>query len=567
MPRHLPVNARSGRNHVPAARRLREEQVRLSVNSPAPNHALSTADAAFLYLERKEMPLAIACVAIFDGPIPFDKFVASVASRLDRVPRYRQVVTLPPLNIGEPTWQDDPHFDIRRHVLRVTLDPPGGEAELEALVGSIFSKLLDRSKPLWEIYVVDGLAGGRGAQIWRLHHALADGVSGTKLLEVFMDPTPDGPDARSSRPHPAPQRLDGARASGISGVVKTTLDRLFETETGLLGFAQALLGDPKQEESKGLLGMLPELLMSVERLPFNKPCGEGRKFCWAEFEMADVQVIREAVGGRVNDVILTVLTRALARYVKLHGQSVKNRFVRIVCPVSLRKPGHEESLGNQISFIVVALPMDVEEPAKMLRAVAARTEIMKHSGATALLGLAATCIAKAPPALQALFWWGLPELILPVPLFNMICTNIPGPPVPLYAVGRRMIAVYPQVPTGYDLGINCAVESYDGKLFFGLVADAHAASDVNRLRDFLYASFRELYQAAQKKALAEAKRSHAAAKKPRRRRKEAAGGGRSARRQSTKSAEAVSQVTTGPATADSPITTPEPPRDTAVNAA
>jgi hypothetical protein len=130
-----------------------------------------------------------------------------------------------------------------------------------------------------------------------------------------------------------------------------------------------------------------------------------------------------------------------------------------------------------------------------------------------------------------------------------------------------MIAVYPQVPTGYDLGINCAVESYDGKLFFGLVADAHAASDVNRLRDFLYASFRELYQAAQKKALAEAKRSHAAAKKPRRRRKEAAGGGRSARRQSTKSAEAVSQVTTGPATADSPITTPEPPRDTAVNAA
>jgi diacylglycerol O-acyltransferase len=349
--------------------------------------------------------------------------------------------------------------------------------------------------------------------------------------------------------------------------VRTTLDRLFETENGLLGFAQALLGDPKHEESKGLLGVLPELLMAVERLPFNKPCGEGRKFCWAEFEMAEVQAIREAVGGRVNDVILTVLTRALARYVKLHGQSTRKRFVRIVCPVSLRKPGHEESLGNQISFIVVALPMDVEEPAKMLRAVAARTEIMKHSGATALLGLAAACIAKAPPALQALFWWGLPELILPVPLFNMICTNIPGPSTPLYAVGRRMIAVYPQVPTGYDLGVNCAVESYDGKLFFGLVADAQAASDVNRLRDFLYVSFRELYRVSRKKSLSEAKRSHAATKEPRRRRKEAAGGGRSARKQSTKLAEAVSQVINGPATADSPTTIPEAPRDTAVNAA
>ena len=136
--------------------------------------------------------------------------------------------------------------------------------------------------------------------------------------------------------------------------------------------------------------------------------------------------------------------------------------------------------------------MDVQDPAEMLRAIAARTETMKHSGAAALLGLAAACIAKAPPALQALFWWGLPELILPVPLFNMICTNVPGPPIPLYAVGRRMIAAYPQVPTGYDLGINCAVESYDGKLFFGLVADAQVASDVTRLRDFLYVSFREL---------------------------------------------------------------------------
>jgi len=187
----------------------------------------------------------------------------------------------------------------------------------------------------------------------------------------------------------------------------------------------------------------------------------------------------------------------------------------------------------------VALPMDVQDPAEMLRAVAARTETMKRSGAAALVGVMAGCIAKAPTALQALFWRGLPELILPVPLFNLICTNVPGPPIPLYAVGKRMIAAYPQVPTGYDLGVNVAVESYDGKLFFGLVADAQVASDVNRLRDFLYVSFQELRAAARKKA-------PVAANQPRPRRKEVIRGGRSARKQRSKPAEASSQVIAEP---------------------
>jgi diacylglycerol O-acyltransferase len=467
------------------------------------SRSLSAADAAFLFLERKEIPLAIACITIFDGPIPFEKFAAGIASKLRQVPRYKQVVADPPLNLDMPTWVDDPHFDIRNHVFQLTLKPPGGEPELEALAGRIFSQLLDRNKPLWEVYVIDGLKGGRNAVIWRLHHALADGVSANRLLELFLDTTPEGsPVLRGLRRR---QTSNPTPAGGISGVVQSTLDGLIAAERGLLGFARSLLGDPTREGSKSLLDLLPELLASVERLPFNKPCGKGRKFCWAEFEMAEVKAIREAGGGRVNDVVLTVLTRALARYVKLHGQSVVNRLVRIVCPVNLRKPGQEERLGNQISFIPVALPMDVRDPVEMLRAVAARTEVMKGSGAAALVGLLAAGIAKAPPPLQALFWWGLPELIFPVPILNMICTNVPGPAIPLYAAGRRMIATYPQVPTGYELGINCAVASYDGKLFFGLIADAQVAPDVKRLRDFLYVAFEELLRAAQKKAGVEAR--------------------------------------------------------------
>ena len=205
--------------------------------------------------------------------------------------------------------------------------------------GSIFSRLLDRSKPLWEIYVVDGLEGRpRGPDLAvascagrrYIGNAIAGGVPGRDAGGLPCLP--------QTAPRP-PQPSNGAPAGGISGVVQTTLDGLIAAERGLLGFAQALLGDPKQDGSKGLLNLLPELLVSVERLPFNKPCGEGRKFCWAEFDMAEVQAIREAVGGRVNDVILTVLTRALARYVKLHGQSIMKRFVRIVVPGQLAEAG------------------------------------------------------------------------------------------------------------------------------------------------------------------------------------------------------------------------------------
>src|SRR5271165_5652184 len=460
---------------------------------------LSATDAAFLYLERKEIPLHIASVCIFDGPIPFRDFVARIKSKLHLVSRYRQIPIIPAWSFEFPVWEDDPHFDIHRHIHRVKLDPPGGEAELEALAGRLLSQLLDRSKPLWEMHVVDGLRDGRGAIIWRVHHALADGVSGAELMKLMLDTSPKI--SRSAfTPRFRPQRPQAAQRSltdGISHAVSTAMAGLISFEAGMLDIAQSLLGNKKEENAlKGLAKMLPEYAVSVERLPFNKTCKGERRFCWTEFSMEDVQAIRTAVGGTLNDVVLAVLTRALARYVKLHGQTTVKRFVRIVCPVSLRHAAGSAELGNLLSFMPVALPMDVADPVRMLRAVAARTETMKHAGAAQLVLLIAGCIAAAPAPLQALFWWGLPELILPAPLLNMICTNVPGPDVPLYAAGRRMLASYPQVPTGYDLGVNVAVETYDGKLFFGLIADAQVASDVNRLRDFLYTSFDELRRAA-----------------------------------------------------------------------
>jgi hypothetical protein len=260
-----------------------------------------------------------------------------------------------------------------------------------------------------------------------------------------------------------------------------------------------------------LLKLAPEWAKPVERLPFNRPCGGERKFCWAEINLADVQKIREQLGGTINDVILSVVTRAVARYAKLHGQRIADRFVRIVCPVNVRDGDHEKSLGNQITFLPVVLPMDVSDPAKMLQAVSTRMEVMKSVRAAELVAIASAWIGATPPPLQALFWEGVPLVPLPLPLFNLICTNVQGSPTPLYTVGRRMIASYPQVPTGYELGIGVAVQSYDGKMFFGLIADAEAASDITRFRDFIRDAYRDLCRAAgisKPKRAASRKRPH-----------------------------------------------------------
>jgi diacylglycerol O-acyltransferase len=237
------------------------------------------------------------------------------------------------------------------------------------------------------------------------------------------------------------------------------------------------------------------LAASSRRFVFNKPCSGERRFCWTEIPFADVQAIRESAGGTVNDVALAVVARAVSKYVREHGESVHERFLRVMCPVNVRQD-RGESLGNRISFLPVALPLDIDRPTATLRAIAERTEIMKNARAAHLVALLAAWLGAAPPPVQALFWRTIPDAPLPLPLFHMICTNVPGSPTPLYAMGRRMIASYPHVPTGYELGVNCAFQSYDGKLFCGLTADASVVPDAARLRSLIDRSFQELRRAA-----------------------------------------------------------------------
>jgi diacylglycerol O-acyltransferase / wax synthase len=486
----------------------------MDIKSPVRSPRLSGVDAAFLYLERKEIPLNIACVALFDGPIPYQKFVANIDSKLDLLPRYRQLAVPPPFNLGYPVWEYDPNFNIKRHILRTRLDAPGGEAELEALAGRLLSQVLDRSKPLWEIHVVEGLADGRGALIARIHHALADGIAGAALLRIMLDPTPEGSHAVRRRrvDKPSVPHKEHTLAEQVGGAIQAALENAVAAEAGLLSLADGLLSDRGKIALQELATLLPELLQPPERFAFNKPCSGDRKFCWAEVDFSQVQAIRAALGGKVNDCILSVVVRAVARYVELHGEKTAGRFLRVVCPVNLRGGEQGESLGNRITFLPVVLPLDVSDPVEMLHAVSARMEIMKNVRAAELVAIAASCLGTAPAPVQELFWRGIPLVPLPLPLLNLICTNVPGSPTPLYSVGRRLVASYPHVPTGYELGLAVAVQSYDGKLFFGLTADAHVAPDVGRLREYIRVCFQELCKAAGVKS-APRKRKPRAAKR------------------------------------------------------
>jgi diacylglycerol O-acyltransferase / wax synthase len=467
------------------------------MEKPVPRCCLSGVDAAFLYLERKELPLHIAGLLTFEAPLPFDQFVASVDSRLHLIPRYLQIAVPAPFNLGHPVWEFAPHFDIRNHVFHARLEAPGGESELEDFASRILSEPMDRGKPLWDIHIVDGLADGRGALLLRIHHSLADGISGIALVKAMLDPTPEcAHPIRKPRRRPPAATAEYSLQDALRNAVRGILENLMASETVLLALADTLSTPRTNDTLDRLLGLLPELAAPVERLPFNKPAQAGRKFRWAEVDFGAVQAIRAALGGTINDVILTIYTRAIARYARLHRETIVKRFMRVVIPVSIRKGDAGESLGNRITFLPVVLPLDVADAGEHLKAVSARTEIMTNARAADLVGLLASWIGASPPPLQKLFWTGIPLITLPVPLFNTICTNVAGSPVPLYACGKRLLASYPHVPTGYDLGVNCAVQSYDGRLFFGLTADAHACPDVDRLRNFLLVSFGELCRSA-----------------------------------------------------------------------
>lgn len=457
--------------------------------------SFSWGDALFLYLERPGQPLSIASVSIFEGTIPLKALRNFVESKLSLIPRYIQHVVFPPFNLGLPAWKFDPNFDIRNHIRQVNL-PGGTESGLKALASKILSTNLDRQKPLWDLTLVRGLEGHRSGLIVRIHHCLADGVAGVGVVNVLMDPSPVPPTIPSKPPaFDAPQARD-AGAVLLENMVKSYFSAVSGALTlgsGALNIAHEALSNPGGQMAE-LMKVMPELTTPSDRLPFNQVCHGPQKFGWTEIPMAEIKNIRENCGGTVNDVILTVTTMAFRRYAELRGAKLKGRSIRIVIPVNVRGKGDVSELGNRISFLPVTLPLDIRDPQKLFAFVRERMEYLKHARAAEFVGFAGGLISTVPTALLAAI--GPLASQLPLSLCNLICTNVPGPQIPLYLLGHKMLSWYPYVPIGGEMGVNCAILSYNGTAYFGFTCDVNAVPDPEHLEKFAIGSFAELLKSS-----------------------------------------------------------------------
>jgi diacylglycerol O-acyltransferase len=453
-------------------------------------------DALFLYLERDGMPMNIACVCVFAGEISLKECTEFTASKLPLLPRYTQRVATPPLNIGFPSWEDDPNFDIHNHIREEHLKH-GTEVELQAVVGKILSSVMDRKQPLWDFTLVHGLKNHRTAVLVRVHHCLADGVAGLQLMNVLMDPSPDVvPLPSKKQVHRSPVRPPDALAQLLEtwiGTCSDAVQKVLTTQSDILSLSQSMLAGSNLP-ADALGRFLPELTAPTERLFFNQTYQGPQKFAWAKIPNPAIKAIRGKCGGTHNDVILTVMTATIRRYVELHGDKVKGRLLRLMVPVSVRGDQNPNELGNRISLLPVTVPLGIRNPKKLLAAVHERTDFLKGAHIAEFVGLAGGLMGSTPAPLQAMV--GPVASLLPITPFNLVCTNIRGPQLPVYLFGHKLLDWYPYVPVGGQMALNCAILSYNDVTFFGFSGDVHAAPDLRRLESLLELSFRELLLAS-----------------------------------------------------------------------
>ena len=451
---------------------------------------LSTLDSLFLELEDRSAHMHVGAVAIFDGPPPpYRDLLRLIEARLDQVPRYRQRVMFVPGKVGRPVWIDETQFDLEYHLRHTALPFPGGETELKKLAGRLLSQALDRDKPLWEMWLVEGLGEGRFAIVSKTHHAMLDGVSGVDLATVLMDIEP------SSTPPDAPAAWKPRKAPAISELL---VQSVREQVTHPLRMAREAL-EPNSEAVrllgqvftglKPLLGVVSMGLAPVS--PINVPIGPHRRFEMVELSLADVKVVRAAHGGTVNDVILATVAGALRAWLSDRGEP-PTADLRALVPVSMRTQDARGTFGNQVSAVFCPLPVTESNPLERLRKVRDVMKGVKESG-TALGAHALSRLGDfAPPTLLA----QASRLQAVTRMFNLVVTNVPGPQFPLYLLGKRMLRCFPQVPLAASQAVGIALLSYDGRIGVGIIGDADAARDLPALADAIRSSLRELRPAA-----------------------------------------------------------------------
>jgi WS/DGAT/MGAT family acyltransferase len=456
---------------------------------------LTAIDASFLTNESSDAHMHVGAVLIFEGPPPaYDDFLAHVESRMHLVPRFRQKLAFPPFETGRPFWVDDPNFNLSYHVRHSALPSPGSEEQLKNITGRLFSQALDRSKPLWEIWLVQGLEKNRFALINKTHHALVDGVAGVDIATVLFDvkpvPEPSEPDNWVAGPPPSGAEM---AAQGVAELIASPF-KLAERAT------RAALHPMRTtrkviEAGQALAEVAWNFTNPAPDLPLNVKIGSHRRFTWTRAQLDDFKRIKDQLGGTVNDVVLAVVSGALRSWLMGRGIRTEGLELRALVPVSIRAEDERGQTGNRIAAMRGPLPVYVEDPVKRLNVVKAAMGELKESKQA----LGAEVISRfndfAPPTLLA----QASRINFSTRLFNLIVTNVPGPQIPLYVLGRELEDVFPVafLPENHALAI--AIMSYNGGIDFGLLADYDAMDDVEIITTAINESLQQLLELANTK--------------------------------------------------------------------
>ncbi len=455
---------------------------------------LSSVDASFLHQEGRASHMHVGAVLIFEGPPPArEDFLAQIDSRLHLVPRYRQKLAFPRFEMGRPVWIDDSRFNLGYHVRHTALPAPGGVEQLRLLAGRIYSQRLDRSKPLWEVWLVQGLEDNRFALINKTHHALVDGVSGVDLATVLFDTSPV-PQERAGPEDDWTPAAEPTQAELVAEGVKGAIRAPGDIAAGLLKAARDPVGTARaaREAAEGVGEIVWAGLNPAPETPLNVPIGPHRRLWWTRSSLDDFKAIKDAVGGTVNDVVLAVVSGALGRWLRTRGVRTEGLELRALVPVSIRQPGAEGELGNQIAAMRGPLPVYATDPLDRLEIVMGAMAHLKQSKQALGAEVISSLNDFAPPTLLA----QASRLNFSTRLFNLIVTNVPGPQFPLYLLGRELQELAPVafLPENHALAV--AIMSYNGCVDFGLLGDYDAMPDLDVFADYLDDALAELMQAA-----------------------------------------------------------------------
>jgi diacylglycerol O-acyltransferase len=436
---------------------------------------LTGLDAAFLHLEAGGAHMHVAAVMTFDGdPPPYNDLLAHVEGRLHLVPRYRQKLAFVPYGQGRPKWIDDPHFNLRYHVRHTALPQPGTDAELKRLAGRLFAQPLDRQKPLWEIWLVEGVDRGRFALLSKTHHALVDGISGVDIASVLFDaardpePPLDPPPAWVARPQPSSSELLG----------EALLERATVPAEALRGLRALTRAPRKAIQAAASMGALAWAgVTAAPSSRFNVDIGPHRRYTWVDAELDRFKAIKNGLGGTLNDAVLASVTLALGGYLRRKGEDTEGLVLKAMVPVSVRVDAERGALGNRVAAMYAPLPVGLTDPKEVFAEVHTAMGHLKQSGQavsaqrlTEIADFAPTTIMTQAARVQAR-----------QRLFNLVVTNVPGPQVELFLLGRSLAGLYPVVPLAQRQALGIAIMSYNGRLGFGLLGDYDAMPDLEEL--------------------------------------------------------------------------------------